>query len=155
MQIKLIKKEETAETTYTALTISVKINSEDHILKTILTKENTTNSEQYLSDVGEFKWLSPEPEDNNKRLEIEESAKEFFNQIIRDADYNICIKKKICPICNEECLYDFDYESLKQIRLTACRCSEYAQNAKEFLKQKKMLEEFERFYAEKNAKEDI
>ena len=55
----------------------------------------------------------------------------------------------MCPFCNEEYWYDFDCKSSEYTKVTMCKCDRYKNNVEEFLRQKKLFEEFEKFHAKK------
>lgn len=77
MDIKITYKEETGRAVYTALTVSVKTNGENHLLETILIQEYMENPESRSSEVTEFEWVTPEPE-NGERVIIEKAAEEYI-----------------------------------------------------------------------------
>jgi len=77
MNIKITSKEETGRTIYTALTVTVKTDKEEHILDTVLIREYTANPECCTATVDEFEWVTPEPE-GSKQAEIEEAAEKYI-----------------------------------------------------------------------------
>jgi len=55
---------------------------------------------------------------------------------------------KVCPTCGEEYWYDLDCRTGEFTKLSMCKCDRMIMYAEEFLKEKGLLEEFEKFVAE-------
>jgi len=62
----------------------------------------------------------------------------------------------ICPTCGEEYWFDLDCRTGKYTKLSMCKCDRMIMYAREFLKEKVLLNEFEKFVAEmeKEREED-
>jgi len=56
---------------------------------------------------------------------------------------------RICDGCGEEYWYEFDCNTGEVSKLSMCACDRWIADAKEFLKEKGLLEEFEKFHEER------
>jgi len=59
----------------------------------------------------------------------------------------------ICPVCGEEYWYDFDCTTGEYTKLSACACDRWRMDAEDFLKEKGLWEEFQRFHEEREKEE--
>ena len=57
----------------------------------------------------------------------------------------------VCQTCGEE--YWYSYKGFEYSKVSMCECDRYVRNVEEFLKQKGMLEEFERFHEERERED--
>jgi len=58
----------------------------------------------------------------------------------------------ICPECKEEYWYELDCRTGEITKLTMCKCDRWIRDAKEFLKMKGLLDEFNKFHNKREQK---
>jgi len=56
---------------------------------------------------------------------------------------------KVCIVCGEEYLVDFDCRTGEVTKLSMCACDRWRADAEKFLKQKGLFEEFLKFHEER------
>ena len=61
---------------------------------------------------------------------------------------------KVCPTCGEEYWYDLDCRTGEFTKLSMCKCDRMIMYAEEFLKEKGLLNEFEKFVAEREKERE-
>jgi len=55
----------------------------------------------------------------------------------------------VCPSCGEEYWYEFDCRTGEVTKLSMCACDRWIEDAKLFLKEKGLLDEFNKFHQER------
>jgi len=59
----------------------------------------------------------------------------------------------VCSVCGEEYWFDLDCQTGEYTKLSMCKCDRIVEYAREFLKKKGLLDEFDKFVAEREKEE--